>query len=741
MHIKIFIKGVVRLTIKRLIIAEKADMGRAIADFLWPKKDYKDNKAYVEKDDVAISWAAGHLYHPAQPADYGFAEWNYYPVYPVQWELRPYANHIKQLNVLKDLLKQAQEVVHAGDPDREGQCIVDEILEECHYKGTVKRILPNAKDNLSLKRAFEEMDDNSNHHNMYLAARARQRADWLVGINLSRCYQKQAGKYGVNEKWRVGRVKMPVLALIVQRERDLQSFKKHYYYELQATFKKADLALKVKLIPSDKLNLDEKGHVLEKTVLQAIATKVKMSDGVVKNYKRSTGSEYPPLPYSMDKLQVDANKKYHLSPKKVLDIVESLYLAKLVSYPRSDCNYIPKAQLDDAPRIIDALKAYGLTVAEKADLGVVGKAWNDSKISAHHAIIPTGVVPDKDTLDSDQDKVYKLIAQRYVMQFLRPCQFETAEYTIIAGDEIFRGSCKHILDYGYKGVSLGENNKEDENLADILPNLCEKENLGVPVDCQIDAKETKPPKRFTAGSLISAMTDIWRYMAADNPNREKLKEIKGLGTPATRDGIIEDLLATVVKGKPVRPMLKEVKNELVPTAFGCYVVDNAAESLKLPDATALMEYKLAEIEAGKYDLTTFLDEIKCTVNENITYAENYKFPPDPEAKPPVECPRCHQGKLIKCYNKVTKVPFFICNNESCKNPYNNKPYYYNVDENDEPIIEYCPTCKNLIDRAKGPYGFFWKCPFCNKNYRDNNGKPDFSPRPKNSFVKKSFHKS
>lgn len=723
------------MSIKRLIIAEKSDMGRAIADFLWPKKDYKDNRSYVEKDGVVVSWAAGHLYYLAQPADYGYATWNYYPVYPTQWQLKPYANKSEQLKILKGLLKEAKEVVHAGDPDREGQCIVDEILEQCNYKGPVKRMMPNAKDDTSLKRAFDGMDDNRRHRNMYFSAQGRQRADWLVGMNLSRCYQEQAKKYGLDERWRVGRVKMPVLKLVVQRERDLQSFKKHYFYELLATYKKDNIPVKAKLVPSEKLNLDEKGHILEKAVLQAVMTKVKMSDGVVKSYKRTTGEEYPPLPYSMDKLQVDANKKYHLSPKKVLDIVESLYLAKLVSYPRSDCNYIPKAQLEDAPRIMDALKSYGIILVDKADLNFIGKAWNDSKITAHHAIIPTGVLPESGKLDCDQDKVYKMIAQRYIMQFLHPCRFESASYTISAGDEFFRGSCKHILDYGYKGMGLGDNEKETEDLADAIPLLVEGESLGAASNCQIEAKETKPPKRYTAGTLISAMTDIWRYMAADNPNRDKLKEIKGLGTPATRDGIIEDLLATAVKGKAVRPMLKEVKNELVPTEFGYYVIDNVAPSLSLPDATALMEYKLAEVEAGKYDLDTFMDEIKCMVNENIDYAETHDFPSDPEAKPLVECPRCHKGQLVKKYSKITKAEFFICNNEECKNPYNSKPYYYNADADGEPVIGYCPTCKNVMDRAKGPYGFFWKCQHCNKIYRDKDGKPDFTPKPKSTFHK------
>lgn len=726
------------MSINRLIIAEKADMGRAIADFLWPKKDYQDKKSYIVKDDVVVSWAAGHLFYLAQPADYGYSTWNYYPVYPDNWQLKPYANKSMQLKTLKELLKSAKEVVHAGDPDREGQCIVDEILEQCHYRGVVKRIMPNAKDDASLKRAFEGMDENSAHYNMYLAAQARQRADWLVGMNLSRCYQAQAKRYGLDERWRVGRVKMPVLKLVVQRERDLQGFKKHYFYELLITYKKDNVPVKAKLIPSDKLNLDEKGHVLEKAVLQAIMTKVKMSNGIVKSYKRTTGEEYPPLPYSMDKLQVDANKKYHLSPKKVLDIVESLYLAKLVSYPRSDCNYIPKAQLEDAPRIMAALKNYGLNVADKADLNIVGKAWNDSKITAHHAIIPTGVLPDNNQLDVDQDKVYRLIAQRYIMQFLHPCKYESATYTISAGDELFKGSCKHILDYGYKGISLGDNEKEAEDLADILPVLIEGEKLNAPSDCQIDARETKPPKRYTAGTLISAMTDIWRYMAADNPNRDKLKEIKGLGTSATRDSIIDDLLAKTINGKQVRPMLKEEKNELIPTAFGYYVVDNVAQSLAVPDATALMEYKLAEVEAGKYDLDTFLDEIKCMVNENIDYAEKHTFPPDPEGKPPVECPRCHKGQLIKCYSKATQAEFYVCNNAACKNPYNNKPYYYNVDADGEPIIGFCPTCKNVMDRAKGPYGFFWKCQHCNKNYRDKDGKPDFTPRAKSTGT---YHKS
>ena len=719
------------MEIKQLIIAEKADMGRAIADFLWPNKAYVDKQRYLEKDGIVVSWAAGHLYYLAAPAEYGYSSWNYYPVYPDndKWIIKSYANKVAQLNTLKELLKYAKEVIHAGDPDREGQAIVDTILEQCQYKGIVKRLMLSAKDDISLKRAFANLDDNKHHYNMYLSAQARARADWLVGMNLSRCYQEQAKKFGLNERWRVGRVKMPTLALVVRRERELQGFKKHYYYELEAIFEKNNLPIRANLVPSPNINLDENGKIREKSVLQAIMTKVKMSNGIVKSYKNTKGEEYPPLPYSMDKLQVEANKKYKLSPKKVLDIVESLYLAKVVSYPRSDCNYIPKSQLEDAPRIMAALDKYGIKESTKADIKFVGKAWDDSKITAHHAIIPTGVVPSN--LSDEQDKVYRLIAERYIMQFLHPCKFEKAEYTIMTSDEMFKGSAKRILDYGFKGTSMAEKATDDKDvIVDSIPVLSEGETLNPARECRILDKETKPPKRYTAGTLISAMTDIWRYMDINNPNREKLKKIKGLGTPATRDSIIEDLLATTVNGKKTRPMLQEVKNELVPTSFGFYVADNIAPSLMEPDATALMEYQLSEIEAGNYNLADFMQETRCMVNENIDYAEKHKFGSDPDEKV-VECPRCHNGVLVKRYNKTTKEPFFICNNEDCKNPFNSKPYYYNADKDGEPIIGYCPTCKGILDRAKGPYGFFWKCSKCNKNYRDNNGKPDFTIKKHN----------
>ena len=778
-----------------LYIAEKPDIANAIAGYLWPSGGYKKGTGFYQKDDTVVSWAVGHLLELATPEAYDkrYASWKHYRIFPAAWKHEVIARSGAQFNVLAGLLKTADVVVHAGDPDREGQLLIEEILHYCGYQGKVQRLLINAKDDVSMKRAFASVEDNAKYENLYAAGLARQQADWLVGINLTRCYTTCASRYSPGAVWNIGRVKVPTLALVVNREKEIRNFKVRQYYELKAAFTKEGVRFSALWQPDEKRTaLDEEGRLLDKQIAEAVREKVLPADGIVRKVTRKKGTEAPPLPYSLDTLQVEANARFGISPGLALSTVQSLYEKKFVSYPRSDCNYIPRAQHKDAYRILQKLASRSVRGAEQADPALRSRAWNDKKVTAHHAIIPTGEIPSQ--LSATEEKIYNMIAERYVMQFYPPCEFETISLEIMLTDELFKGSGKVILKPGFKAVfgrqekaspagagkgAATDESSEAENLA--LPGLVKGENLGKPDAVDLLEKETRPPKRFTEGTLLAAMANIYRFMDPKNPNREKLKEVKGIGTPATRDTIISELQGIRNNKKTQMPFMEKEKKELVPTELGFQLIDNVDVTLTKPDTTAEMEYALTEISQGEGSVEKFTREIYDTINRNIAYAETHQFP----GYVMVQCPLCKTGNLVKHFSLKTKKAFFVCDNRTCVSPVTGKPVYYDVDKNGQPVmkraedtpakpctcpvcgketlnrhysrktkqyfyvcddkkcvspvtkktvyyavdkegnpvIERCPEDNAVLEKKKSRYGFFWVCPQCRKIYKDSKGKP------------------
>ena len=809
-----------------LYIAEKPDIATAIAGYLWPSGGYKKGTGFYQKDDTVVSWAVGHLLELATPEAYDkrYANWKNYRIFPAVWKHEVITRSAAQFKVVAGLLKTADVVVHAGDPDREGQLLIEEILHYCNYRGRVQRLLINAKDDLSMRRAFASVEDNAKYENLYAAGLARQQADWLVGINLTRCYTTYASKFSPGAVWNIGRVKVPTLALVVNREKEIRDFKVRKYYELKAAFTKegirftalwqpdeekiaataksiADCSLDSSLTKADVANadiatagrpvFDEDGRLLDKRIAEAVREKVLPADGIVQKVARKKGTEAPPLPYSLDTLQVEANARFGISPKLVLSTVQSLYEKKYVSYPRSDCNYLPWTQHKDATRILKKLASRNVRGAEQADPTLRSRAWNDKKVTAHHAIIPTGEIPQQ--LSATEEKIYNMIAERYVMQFYAPCEFETITFEILLADELFKGSGKVILKPGFKAVfgrqekaptdggrnGSGDESSEAENTA--LPNLVKGENLGRPDAVDLLEKETKPPKRFTEGTLLAAMANIYRFMDPQNPNREKLKEVKGIGTPATRDTIISELQGIRNNKKTQMPFMEKVKKELVPTELGFQLIDNVDVTLTKPDTTAEMEFALTEIAMGEGSVDKFTQEIYDTIDRNIAYAEAHQFPGYKMEK----CPLCKTGNLVKHFSRKTKKAFYVCDNKACVSPATGKPVYYDVDKDGKPVIkkaeetpaktfacpicgketlkrhysaktkqyfyvcddkkcvspvtgktiyyaadkegnpviEHCPEDNAILEKKKSRYGFFWACPQCRKIYKDSKGKP------------------
>lgn len=706
---------------KTVYIAEKPDIATAIAAHLWSDYASLRSKHCYGKGDVIVTWAYGHIMMTAMPEAYDkeYANFNKYPIIPSTWKKLPSPTAKEQFDYIKRVLKETDLVINGGDPDREGQLLIDEILEFVHFKGEVRRILINAKDADSMKRAFDNIVSNDKFKNLYHAGLARERADWLVGINLSRAYTVNADKSQGRNVWRVGRVKVPTLALVVQREKEIRNFKSVNYYVLTGKYSKSGIPFSATLQVPENVPSDSEGRVLDKSYLSKIQKEVENKEAKVTAYDAKVQTENPPLPYSLDTLQVEANKRFGMSPSLVLDKVQSLYEKKFVSYPRSDCNFIPKSQHGDATRILKSLEKYGVAGASEADTAICSRCFDDSKVSAHHALIPTGVVPSD--LDQWEKSIYEMISTRYIIQFFPACKYNVVSYEISAEGYKFVGSGKTIVTPGWRAVakqSDDENKKSTE-----VPNLKVGDAFPIPIYI-IEEKKTTAPKRFTEGTLLAAMTNIWRFVSADNPNREKLKECKGIGTPATRDTIISELMANKSGKATVSPCIEKKGKELVPTDFGIAMIDNIHESLTKPDFTAIMEYNLSSIAEGKVTLEDFMKETTDMVLRNIKYAEDTAGTLQTVSSgnvtqqkdvPNVECPVCHRQTLARKYSPKNKKYFWICEEKSCVHPTTRKPIFFD-DMRKKPLVKVCPQCHEPLNHvySSKTKQYYWFCPKCNE---------------------------
>ena len=700
-------------------IAEKPDIASAMASFLWSNVSSYKNKHCYQKGDVVVTWAYGHIMMTAMPEAYGkeFADFSKYPIMPTAWKKQPSPSAKEQFEYIRSVLKKADVVVNGGDPDREGQLLIDEILEYVGYKGEVRRILINAKDSESLKRAFEHIEPNEKYRPLYHAGLARERADWLVGINLSRAYTISARRHGGYGVWRVGRVKIPTLALVVNREKEIQDFHSVEFYELAGKYSKNGIPFSATLKPTDGAPLDSEGRIIRRDYVDRIKKDVNNLPARVTLSERKSQTESAPLPYSLDTLQVEANKRYGMSPSSVLAKVQSLYEKKYVSYPRSDCNYIPASQHGDGKRILKALADNGFDAAARADENIQGRCFNDGKVSAHHAIIPTGVIPKE--LEEWERKVYDMIAIRYIMQFYPPCKYDVVKYELTSTGYVFAGSGKSIVSPGWRSVS--KSIERDDDVREI-PMLSVGDEIPIPLYI-IETKKTTPPKRFTEGSLLAAMTNIWRFVSPDNPNKDRLKECKGIGTPATRDSIIADLLATKSGKSDILPCIQKKGKELVPTAFGTAMIESIHESLTKPDLTAVMEYNLSAIADGKMNLENFMEQTKKMVLENIAFAEESapiisdasKGGMEEQEVPHEECPVCRRKTLARKYSPKTKEHFWVCEEKSCVHPTTGKPIFY-ADNRKKPVIKVCPQCGDPLNQvySKKRKQLYWFCSKCNE---------------------------
>lgn len=591
----------------RLYIAEKPSLGRAIADVL-PKPHRRDEGCIWLGNGDCVSWCIGHLLELAEPDAYDteYKRWQlaHLPIIPTQWQLQPKAQTKKQLSVLRKLVGEASEIVHAGDPDREGQLLVDQVINYLKAskskKESVQRCLISDLNPAAVSRALGQLRSNKDFVPLSTSALARSRADWLYGINMTRAYTLRGRSVGYPGVLSVGRVQTPVLGLVVRRDDDIANFVSKPFYDVLALVQtRQGQQFKAKWQPSEACQpyMDEEGRVLVKALADNVVARITDKPAQVNGVNIASKSQAPPLPYNLSSLQIDAAKRFGMSAKQVLDTCQNLYERyKLITYPRSDSRYLPREHHAEGPAVIQTIAHNSLALAPfiaQARPALKSKAWNDSKVDAHHAIIPTRKRINTTSLGADAARVYELIARQYLCQFYPAYTYQETQVTLtIAGGE-FIAKARQDQQQGWKLLFPSASAQESQT---ALPVLKRGEQLHC-VQGELLEKNTQAPKHFTDATLLAAMTGIARFVK-DPAIRTVLKETDGLGTEATRAGILELLFK--------RQFLSRKGKTIVATAAGRGLINSLPEITTTPDMTAQWETALNQISTGQANYQGFM---------------------------------------------------------------------------------------------------------------------------------------
>ena len=588
----------------RLIIAEKPAVAMAIGEEVGLLK--REDGYIVCKDDTVVTWAFGHLLETAPPEHYLTGtnkKWNLddLPIFPEVLALTDPedSGKKKQLKIILKQLKSCDSVVHAGDPDREGQLLIDELLE---YSGEAKkkvyRYIASSLDPEEVKKGLHNLEENEKYTAWGLAAKGRQLADWIVGINLTRAFSVVSGTLLT-----VGRVQTPTLALVVARDNQIEDFSVTVFYRVVLDTDIEDEVIPVELVYDD-------GQILDKNIAVSIIDGIKsISTGKVRSCSVTTKKEEPPVGYSLTTLSAACSKAYGYSAESILKICQELYEKKLITYPRTDSRYLLAEQYADAPSIIDTIGSMGedfFTIVEGVDLSKKSKIWNTSKVTAHHAIVPTayrGV--EFSSLSIEEQKVYTLVVQRYICQFYPPCVYTIRTLSVEVGEYVFNSSEKQLSILGWRSVLEGDT----KEITDVKKLISFSEGGSVAIsDVRIEEGKTSPPARFSEGSLLLAMENIHKYI--ENPEEKKfLRENDGIGTPATRAQIISELKR--------RGYLESIGKSIQSTVLGKELIRKVSKNIKSPELTALFERILRGIQYDDKPLDSFIVLIHNLVKEEI----------------------------------------------------------------------------------------------------------------------------
>jgi DNA topoisomerase-3 len=592
----------------KVVLAEKPSVARDIAKHL---NATQRGNGWLEGNGWTVTWAFGHLVELQEPEDYN-PEWKVWrlsslPIFPEKFGLRPRADSkaLEQLQTIKRLFQEAEEIICATDAGREGELIFRYILSwsGCEEK-PFRRLWISSLTNEAIEKGFQNLAPGHDYDRLFQAARCRSEADWLVGINATRFFTVEYGQRQLLLS--LGRVQTPILAMIVGRDFAVEHFQSEDFWELHsicrgATFKHT------------------KGKFTNKPEAEALLARVTGQPLVIQSVGKKNAQTNPPLLYDLTSLQRDMNKRYGFTADQTLKIAQELYERKHLTYPRTDSCYLSSDIERSIPPLFERLRQLKPAEIAKLDLNALPfskRIVDDKKVSDHHAIIPTTVIGDK--LEGDEAKVYDAVLTRLISVFYPPCIKAVTTVDALSADEPFRARGTVLIDAGWQALygdaiedepdsAQGKSGGKDDESSQTLPDF--KEGESNPHEPKLPQFKTSAPKRFTEASLLQLMETAGKNVT-DETLKEALKE-KGIGTPATRAAIIEVLIS--------RSYVERRKKNLLSTDSGralIALVQN--DRLKSPELTGDWEYRLKQVERGEYEPSVFIDEVKAYTREILS---------------------------------------------------------------------------------------------------------------------------
>jgi DNA topoisomerase-3 len=596
----------------KVCIAEKPSVAREIAEVLGATRKME---GFMEGNGYQVSWTFGHLCTLKEPQDYSpdWKQWNvrFLPMIPPRFGIKLIDNpsYHKQFKILETLIQNAEEVINCGDAGLEGELIQRWVMQKAGCKCPVRRLWISSLTEDAIREGFQALKDQCEYQHLYEAGLSRAIGDWILGMNATRLYTLY---YGQNKQvLSIGRVQTPTLALIVKRQKEIENFKPEPYWELKTVYRKITFSS-----VHGKFSKKEEGE----TLLQKITNQLFTVTDIIKK----KGKESAPRLFDLTSLQVECNKKFSFSADDTLKLIQSLYEKKVTTYPRVDTTFLSEDLYPKVPQILNGLTDYVTLTATllATKIPKSKKVFDNTKVTDHHAIIPTGALPRN--LSGNEQRVYDLVTRRFIAVFYPDCEISTTTVLGEVEEVKFKATGKQMLRPGWRVVfekqpadkepidddPAEQNNSDNEQRPAeenaVLPDFTKGE-CG-PHKPDFAEKWTIPPKPYTEATLLRAMETAGKFVDNDEL-RDALKE-NGIGRPSTRAAIIE----TLFKRNYIR---KERKN-LHATSTGVELIDTIQEELlKSAELTGLWEKKLRQIEQGAYNATTFINELKEMIGQIV----------------------------------------------------------------------------------------------------------------------------
>lgn len=619
-----------------LFICEKPDMARNIAAAL--SQQTTEKKGYIEGDNGHIyTYAIGHLLSLAPPEFYNpeLKKWaiETLPIIPEQFKLLPIPGKEGQLKIIDSLIKKADIVVNSCDSAREGEVIANYIFIHLGMKNKpIKRLWTSSLTEDAIRRSYQSMKDGEEYKGLFFSGYARAQADWLIGMNASRIYTLKSN----GEKFTIGRVQTPTLAMIYDRCEEHFNFSKIKYFPVKVLFRQND---------EEYVSYWEGEKIKDKVQAEKIAAKVKNKPGVVKDFEKKSEKKYAPPLFSLSLLTKEANKKYPLGAKEILAIAQSLYEKhKCITYPRTSSSYVTK---DDIPVMHQSLKALENSPFENeakgADPTLVHtgnkRVCNEKGVTDHHAILPTHKIPNN--LSQNEQLIYNMIVKRFLSQFYPPALYDKYAILTEVEGEIFKTTVSHLLSAGWKALFLEE--KEEQNIDETIlkPIQITKEEPVLCIDSEVLEKETSPPPLFTDGTLVDSMKKAGKKVENDEL-KEVLNAFEGVGTEATRADIIKKLIDTEYISYKGKSLLITVKGKFIIET----IRETDIKSLTSVEYTAEWEKRLNLIANNQYSPQEFMLNVKKFTKAIINEASKMESLYRKEIQVLGDCPVCGGGKIV-----------------------------------------------------------------------------------------------